>query len=341
MLKGGIIGFGRMGLTHFSILNNHPEVQFVAVCDASKLMRKNVSQFLKLKAYDDYVKMLEQEALDFVIVATPTSMHAEVVELAIEKRIHTFVEKPFTLNPNEGKRLVEKVEKTDLVNQVGYVIRFNDVIREVKRLVDSGAIGDLYFFKMEMLAPTILQKVKSGWRSKRSQGGGCLYDFASHGVDLINYIVGEPKGVTGTILQNIYSEGVEDLVKTNFIYDDHLNGTLFVNWCDASCRKPMYRLELYGGNGKIIADLHAFKVFFNNEPDNDPYKKGWNIRYITEFFKPVRFYVRGLEFTRQLDYFIQGITTKRKENVCSFKEGLGADIVMEKITLDASEKGVC
>lgn len=341
MLKGGIIGFGRMGLTHFAILNNHPDVQFTAVCDASKLMRKNIKEFLRLRTYDDYQEMLDQEKLDFVIIATPTAMHSEAVELAIEKGVHIFVEKPFALNSQQGKRLVEKVRQTDLINQVGYVIRFNDIFREVKSLMSSGEIGDLYFFKMEMFSPTVLKKVKSGWRSKRALGGGCLYDFASHGVDLINYIAGQPVNVSGSILQNIYSESVEDLVNTNFKYDGNLSGTLLVNWCDASYRKPTYRMELYCERGKIIADLHAFKVFFNKQPEGKLYKKGWNIRYITELVEPVRFYVRGFEFTRQLDYFIESIQIGRKDSLCSFADGLAADIVMEKITRDATNEGAC
>ncbi len=336
MLKGGIIGFGRMGLTHFTILNNHPDVQFTAVCDASKLMRKNISQFMGLKTFDDYRVMLDNEELDFVIVATPTVTHAETVAYAIGKGIHVFVEKPFSLQPDEGRGIVETVKQSALVNQVGYVIRFNDVFREVKKLLVAGAIGDLYFFKMEMFSPTVLKEVKSGWRSKKTQGGGCLYDFASHGIDLINYIVGQPVDVAGSVLQNIYSVAVEDLVSTTMLYDGNLHGNLLVNWCDASYRKPAYRMELYGKRGKIIADLHAYKVFFKEEPPVDGFEPGWNARYVTDFVEPVRFYVRGFEFTRQLDYFIESILTGRKDNLCSFADGLAADVVIEKITRDAA-----
>ncbi len=338
MLKGGIVGFGRMGLTHFSILNNHPEVNFVAVCDASNLMRKNIGKFMGLETFDDYRTMFDDMGLDFVIVATPTATHAETVASAIDHGLHVFVEKPFALNSDDGRRLVAAVEQAGLVNQVGYVIRFNDVFREVKKLLAADAIGELYFFRMEMFAPTVLKEVKSGWRSKKAQGGGCLYDFASHGVDLINYIVGRPVAVAGSVLQNIYSVAVEDLVSTTMLYDDGLQGSLLVNWCDASCRKPAYRMELYGKQGKIIADLHAYKVHFKGEPPLDGFESGWNARYITEFVEPVRYYVRGFEFTRQLDYFIDGILTDRRESLCSFADGLAADEVIEKITRDAAER---
>ncbi|GAH61937.1 unnamed protein product, partial [marine sediment metagenome] len=79
MLKGGVIGFGRMGVTHYSILNTHPDVQFVAVCDSSKFILKNLKRYTSLKLFTDYRKMLDEVEIDFVIVATPTIYHTEIV----------------------------------------------------------------------------------------------------------------------------------------------------------------------------------------------------------------------------------------------------------------------
>jgi len=75
MLRVGIIGFGRMGITHFSILGNHPDVQIVSVCDTHSFMRKNAEQYFHVKAYSDYVKMLDEMELDCVLIATPTATH--------------------------------------------------------------------------------------------------------------------------------------------------------------------------------------------------------------------------------------------------------------------------
>ena len=66
------------------------------------------------------------------------------------------------------------------------------------------------------------------------------------------------------------------------------------------------------------------------------FQKGWNTRYITDFGKSVRFYVRGNEFTRQLDYFVDCIEQERTENISSFAEALKTDMVMDKIRKDAA-----
>lgn len=71
--------------------------------------------------------MIDRSDLDFVIVASPTGLHAEIVKYAINKGLHVFVEKPFSLNSTQGQGLVAMISDSDLVGQVGYVIRFNDV----------------------------------------------------------------------------------------------------------------------------------------------------------------------------------------------------------------------
>jgi predicted dehydrogenase len=331
MLRGAVIGFGRMGLTHFSILNNHPQVEFVSICDPSTFLLKNISRYLGLEVFKDHEKMVDTMNLDFVIVAAPIASHAEAVKYAIKNDLHVFVEKPFSLNPRQSREIVNMLRPKNLVNQVGYVVRFNDVFFQVKKLLDSKLIGDLLRFKMEINSPTLLKDAKSSWRSKKNEGGGCLYDFASHGIDLINYLIGPPDDIIGTMFQSIHSTNVEDSISSTFVYINNIYGILLANWSDPSYRKPAYRMEILGRKGKVIANLHAYKIFLQEESKNNGFTKGWNRRYITDYVDPVRFYVRGFEFTRQLDYFIDCIINKKPCQVCSFEDGLKTDMIIERI----------
>ena len=117
-------------------------------------------------------------------------------------------------------------------------------------------------------------------------------------------------------------------------------GNLLVNRSDPSYRKPAYRFEALGRSGKIIADLHAFKIFFREAVSLDGFTQGWNQRYITDFVEPVRFYVRGFEYTRQLDYFIDCILENRPSDVCSFEHGFETDTVIERIRKDGEIRGL-
>lgn len=334
MLQGAVIGLGRMGLTHFSILNNHPEVRFVAVCDSSSFILKNCVERLGLEIYSDYRKLIDKSDLDFVIVSTPTSSHARIVKYALANDIHVFVEKPFTLSINEGQEIVNMLNGNKLVNQVGYVNRFHEVFNEVKKHLDEGLIGKLCHFKCEMYGPTVLRPTKASWRSKKREGGGCLYDFSSHCIDLINWYYGFPIKVTDTVLKSIYSETVEDAVSCTFVYKNGLTGQLIANWSDASYRKATYKIEILGENGKITADHHAYKVYLDEERLKEGFTKGLNTRYITEYSDSVRFYVRGNEFTRQLDYFIDCILGKEANNIATFADGFISDRMIDSIVRD-------
>ena len=195
--RGAVVGFARMGLTHFSILNSHPEVHLVAVCDSSHFILKNATRCMDVRTYGDVSKMLDAVILDFNVVATPTVDHASVVMGALEKQLHVFVEKPFVLNARRGQEILGLLSKRPVINQVGYVLRFSDVFMQVKGLLESRVIGDLLRFKMEMNGPTVLHGAKSSWRSRKSERGSCLCDFGSHAIDLIHYLVGVPDKAPG------------------------------------------------------------------------------------------------------------------------------------------------
>ena len=164
-----------------------------------------------------------------------------------------------------------------------------------------------------------------------------MYEFASHCIDLVVYLVGQPDKVVGSIMQSVYSSDIEDLVSSTFIYDKGYSGTIIANWSDESYRKPTNIFTILGTKGKIIADKHAYKIFLRDSDDSNGFQKGWNTRYITDFSKSVRFYVRGNEFTRQLDYFVDCIENERKGNISSFAEALKTDVIMEEVTENAAQ----
>jgi predicted dehydrogenase len=336
MLRAGFIGFGRMGITHFSILNTHPLVKIVAVCDQSNAMLNLLGKYVDVKIYANYHEMLIETPLDFVVISTPTDSHASIIKAVAEYDLHIFTEKPFALTASEGRETLANLEGKNLVNQVGYVNRFNEIFIEVKRLLDSKTIGEIKSFSSEMYGATVLKDSKDSWRSKRKTGGGCMYEFASHCIDLVVYMLGQPDKITGSILQSIYSSNVEDLVRTTFIYNNGCNGSVIVNWSDETYRKPTNIFTIFGTKGKIVADKHSFKIYLKEEDSKNGFHKGWNSRYITDFGKSVRFYVRGNEFTQQLDYFVDCIVNLQAENVSSFAEALQTDIIMEKITRNAA-----
>lgn len=334
-----MIGLGKMGLSHFAIVNSHPDVQLVAACDSSTFMLTGLQRHITgQKFYTDYHKMFEAHELDCVIVSTPTVSHAEIVRAAMERNIHVFVEKPFCFSLTEGREMVRLAEERKLVNQVGYHNRFVASFTEARRLVEAGALGRVHHFTAEAYGPVVLRPPSASWRYKKSEGGGCLSDYASHVVNLVHYFFGKPKGVSGTVLQSIYSKEVEDAVYATVSYGDGKSGQLSVNWSDDAYRKMTTRITVWGTNGKLYADRQEMRLFLRNAKAVPGYGEGWTIRYTTDLTEPVSYYLRGEEYSSQMWYFLDRVRDRVLENKNSFRGGLETDEVIGMLREDGERK---
>jgi predicted dehydrogenase len=338
MLKAGIIGLGKMGISHAAIVGPHPSVEMVAVCDTSSLVLDAFRKFTRVKVYDDYVKMMDSETLDFVVIATPTKLHYKIVKYALEKGIHTFCEKPFSLTVKEGEELVALAEKNNLVNQVGYHNHFIGTFRELKRLLEIGVLGELVHFTGEAYGPVVTKAKVSTWRSDPEEGGGCLFDYASHVINLIQEIIGKPVKAEGSKLKKIYSRKVEDAVYSVLTLENGLSGMLSVNWSDDSYRKMSTSLTVIGKKGKIICDATEVKIYLKDANQSEKLDKGWTIKYITELAIPVDFYLRGEEYSAQIDNFVEHVVNKKQTEINTFEQALTTDKVMDLIIEDSKEK---
>jgi predicted dehydrogenase len=339
-LKLAIIGMGRMGITHYAIINSHPDIEIESVVDPSSLILSILHKHVSAKTFKDYNEMLEKTDPDAALVCTPPNLNFPIVQKLAERGIHAFVEKPFTTKLSEAVELAHLYASKGLVNQVGYVNRFNDVFIKVKELIDNSVIGAIIRFKSEMFSCTITKSDESsGWRASRESGGGAVFEMASHAIDLVDFLVGKPDKITGSSLNYIYSKKVEDAAYSTLLYKNGMSGTLNINWSDTSYRKPANKIELFGEAGRILADQHSIKVFLNKKNDHYNLRQGWSTLNITDIFKPVPFYVRGNEFTRQLYHFIDCIQNKDIKSQCSFADGANVLDVIDGIFKDYDQNG--
>ena len=332
----GIVGMGRMGITHFSIINSHPKVQVVSVSDTSKMILGYLEKYVEgIKVYDDFEKQLDADDLDGIIISTPSSLHYRICKKALEKGIHVFCEKPFTTSPAQAKELSKDFLAKGLVNQVGFGNRCTEVFTKTKELLDSGMFGRIVYFKAGIFSSTITKpQTETSWRSKRENGGGATYEMGSHVIDLINYLVGVPDKVEGTSLAQVYSTTVEDIVSTTMMYNDGKIGHFNVNWCDHTYRKPMTKVEFFCEKGKLLADSYGIKYFLFDTPEN--IKKGWHLLNNTDLYQNVPFYVRGTSYTLQLYKFADKILDDSVECPCTFEDGANAQYVIHEIFKDAN-----
>ena len=193
-------------------------------------------------------------------------------------------------------------------------------------------LGDIYHVSGSAFGQVVVRP-KSGftWRAQKSEGGGCLHDYASHVIDLMNFIVGPPANVVSAQLHSVFSEGIEDAVYAQFVYPGGASGQLETNWSDDTYRKMTTTLVVHGKQGKIMADRQELRVHLRPGVVFEPYPTGWSVRYITDLQPPVAYYLRGEEYSAQIDAFVEAVESGRADHENSFASAAETDQVIAQV----------
>lgn len=338
MISVGVVGLGKMGMSHLAMIQAHPDVRVGAVVDTTGYVLDVLEKYTGLPTFRDVDAALAKVELDALIIATPTRLHAPMVRQALEHGLGVFCEKPLCMSAADSAGLAGLARRRGLVTQVGYHNRFVGAFREVKRLLDAGAIGRVTHLAAEAYGPVVLRAKGSTWRSRREEGGGALYDYAAHPLDLLTWYAGAPNAVGGTVLGSVFSADTEDEVYSTLYYPDGSHAQLSVNWSDESYRKMTTMITISGTAGRIHADRQEVQLYRRDTaPELPGYERGWTVKYTTELTDPVWFYLRGEEYSAQLDHFVQRVSRGDTAGTNTFDSAALTDRALELLTLDAAK----
>lgn len=142
----------------------------------------------------------------------------------------------------------------------------------------------------------------------------------------------------GTILNSIFSSDTDDEVYSTLFYDDGVSVQLSVNWSDESYRKMSTSVTLSGTMGRITADRQELRVYLREGavlPEG--YRVGWNILYTTDLTEQVSFYLRGEEYSAQLESFVGAVAADESEaRQNGFLSAAETDRAIEMMLRDAA-----
>lgn len=336
MIDVAVVGLGKMGLSHLSMINTHPDVRVTGVCDATGYVLDVLTKYTGIPTYRDLGRMLDDTRPDAIIVATPTHLHSGMIREALHRGVHIFCEKPLVLDPVESVELAQRASTAGVVTQVGYHNRFVGTFREAQRLLSQHALGTVTTALAEAYGPVVLKPAGRTWRSQRTTGGGCLYDYAAHPLNLLTWFLGAPESVSGSSLTSIFSSGIDDAVASTLHYPQG-SAQLIANWSDESQRKMTTRLTLWGTHGKIYADRQEIQVYLRDSaPPLEGYSPGWNVKYTTELMEAPWFYLRGEEYSAQLDTFVRRVIDGDVSGQNDFASAAVTDEIIAMISADAA-----
>ncbi|MGP4039294.1 Gfo/Idh/MocA family protein [Gracilibacillus sp. D59] len=192
-VRVGIVGLGSISDMHIQGYLKNQDAELFAVCDMNESRAKQTAEELGVTYYyTDYQEMLSNNEIDAVSICTWNNTHAEIAIAALNAGKDILTEKPLCKSVEEALAIEEAVRNNpDQFLQIGYVRRFGTNTQVLKRFIDNGELGDIYFSKATCLR--VLGNPGGWFADKERSGGGPLIDIGVHVIDLCWYLMGKPK----------------------------------------------------------------------------------------------------------------------------------------------------
>jgi len=220
-MKIGIIGCGYWGPNLVRNFNALDDVTVAAVSDLREERLKFLARLypnikLLTKNADD---ILHDKKIDAIVIATPVSTHFPLGMEALEHGKHLLMEKPMTATTEQAEVLIETAEKKNLVLMVDHTFIYTGAIRKIKEIVDSGELGEIYYFDSVRINLGLFQ-----------HDVNVIWDLAPHDVAIMDYLLGKkPEAISATGVAH-FDEGIENTAYISIIYKKPLMGHIHVNW---------------------------------------------------------------------------------------------------------------
>jgi predicted dehydrogenase len=262
-VRVGIIGMG-MGRNHGVSYREAPEAELVALCDADAgRLAEKAAELHPWRTYERYEDLLADGDIDAVSVALPNFLHAPVTLAALEAGKHVLCEKPLAMNAAEGEEMVAAARRRGLTLMVHFNVRFNPTSQAVKRAIEGGALGDIYYGRTVWHRKRGIPKLGGWFTRKEMSGGGALIDIGVHRLDLALWLMGFPRpvSVTGATYgflgrQLGEREGksfdVDDLAAGFIRFENGATLTMETSWASNSEKREDQWTQLFGVRGGAI-----------------------------------------------------------------------------------------
>jgi predicted dehydrogenase len=223
MINIAQLGVGYWGPNLLRNLVSNKKCKVSAVVDLSSERRDYVRGLYPAVTVTENVDdVLSNPGIEAVIIATPVATHFDLVMRALAAGKHIFVEKPMARSVAEVDEIGRLATEKNLVAMVGHTFLFNSAVRYVKKLIDSGELGDIRYIYSQRLN---LGKIRSDVDS--------LWNLAPHDISIIQYWLGDPKPVSVVRTGADYVQNnIDDVVFMSIMYPNKVMANIHVSWLD-------------------------------------------------------------------------------------------------------------
>jgi predicted dehydrogenase len=327
-VKIGIIGCGQISHYHINSLKKLNQ-DIIGICDSDKKRGIEVSKNLNCDYFENPDELLKINELDCVIISTPNYTHYPLIIKAIEYNKHIFCEKPMTTNPENSYDVYQKIKKSGLIMQVGYMRRHNPAFKKLKEIISR-------FEKIYNASVTLytyssiydLKKIKHWSQDTLKSGGYFLPHSGSHLIDLIRFLFSDPIAVLSKVyyLKKDLDIGVSAIFEFK---DFNLNFNINVlNSPNLLNSKTFWEEKI-----EVVGNLQ--RVCLYNFSWTGEKKIKIEISNMNE--KRKKFFNGFSQWKNQMKHFIDSVKKKQKPQPDAF-DGYMVDLIIDKIRKSHTKK---
>lgn len=289
-----LLGMGRIGKIHFMNIKQYfPSATITAVADPVSDESLH-QQYKNVFFTNDPYEAIKRDDVDAVLICTPTSSHADLIEKAIRQRKHIFCEKPMDLSLERTEALTEMAATSKVKLMIGFNRRFDPDFMQAYRSVREGKIGNVQIVKITSRDPGLppLDYIRNS--------GGLFMDMAIHDFDMARYLMNKEvvevfaKGLV-VIDPAVAEAGDVDTAITTLTFEDGSYAVI------DNSRKAVYgydqRLEIFGSGGMIQVDnnLHNRNVLYNESGIHQALPLDFFMdRYSRSYLKEMELFIQAL-----------------------------------------------
>jgi predicted dehydrogenase len=250
-IRVGLLAYGAIGDQHNSAVGATKGLRLTAAADTNP-ERLEAAKVLApdIQTFTDSTEMLDSGLIDLVVISTPPNSHYSWAKESLNRGLHVILEKPMALTVQECDELIALAASKELLLVVYQNRRFDADFVTMKRLIDDGAIGDVFSYESFVGG---YSKPCSFWHSMVDVSGGAIFDWGSHFIDQILAIMpGEVASVTGINQKRMWNHVTNaDHADVSITFKDGARA-LFTNSDLAAARKPKF--YVLGTTGAIVGN---------------------------------------------------------------------------------------
>ncbi len=248
------IGMGWWSDVLADAVTRSSKLKMVACFTRSEQKRQAFAKKYGCEAAPSYETILKDKGVEAIINTTPNDVHLETTRQAAAAGKHVFLDKPIANSVSDGRKLTEACRQAGVVLALGYQRRRESHFRWIKRQIEAGVFGKMVNAEANISRDRLGQFDLTSWRyTAAGMPGGVMLQIGVHYADVLDYLIGPIKAVSGQFAQLVLPGDNPDVASLVFEHDNGALSTLNASYASAS---EYYLMNIYGKAATAYYDLH-------------------------------------------------------------------------------------